>query len=103
MTEVQFHFNVPDRLLYACRLLRKALRSGASGVAVTAPAPTLATLDRLLWTFDPQEFIPHVLLRAGEAPAPPLPRPPTLLLPPARPAGPPPPAVGPGGGAAPRV
>jgi DNA polymerase III subunit chi len=67
MTEVQFHFNVPDRLLYACRLLRKALRSGASGVAVSAPAPTLARLDRALWTFDPQEFIPHVVVRDGQA------------------------------------
>jgi DNA polymerase-3 subunit chi len=66
MTEVQFHFNVPDRLLYACRLLRKALRSGASGVTVSAPAATLSRLDRTLWTFDPQEFIPHVLLRTGE-------------------------------------
>ncbi|HEV7915783.1 MAG TPA: DNA polymerase III subunit chi [Albitalea sp.] len=67
MTEVQFHFNVPERLPYACRLLRKALRSGASGVAVSGPAATLSRLDRTLWTFDPQEFIPHVLLRAGEA------------------------------------
>ncbi len=67
MTEVQFHFNVPDRLLYACRLLRKALRSGASGVAVSAPAATLTRLDRTLWTFDPQEFIPHVVLREGQA------------------------------------
>jgi len=65
MTEVQFHFNVPDRLLYACRLLRKALRSGASGVAVSAPVATLTRLDRALWTFDPQEFIPHVLVRQG--------------------------------------
>ncbi|MBW8832114.1 MAG: DNA polymerase III subunit chi [Burkholderiales bacterium] len=65
MTEVQFHFNVPDRLLYACRLLRKALRSGASGVAVSAPVATLTRLDRALWTFDAQEFIPHVLVRQG--------------------------------------
>lgn len=65
MTEVQFHFNVPDRLLYACRLLRKALRSGASGVAVSAPVAMLTRLDRALWTFDPQEFIPHVLVRRG--------------------------------------
>ena len=70
MTEVQFHFNVPDRLLYACRLLRKALRSGASGVAVSAPAPTLARLDRTLWTFDPTEFIPHILVRGAEPPPP---------------------------------
>ncbi len=63
MTEVQFHFNVPDRMLYACRLLRKALRSGAKGVSVSGPGPTLDRLDRLLWTFDPQEFIAHLRVR----------------------------------------
>jgi DNA polymerase-3 subunit chi len=68
MTEVQFHFNVPDRLVYACRLLRKALRSGSSGVAVSAPAATLAKLDRTLWTFEPGEFIPHILVRGEGAP-----------------------------------
>ena len=67
MTEVQFHFNVPDRLVYACRLLRKALKSGARVVTVSAPPATLSRLDRTLWTFDPQEFVPHVLLRSGEA------------------------------------
>ena len=64
MTEVTFHFNVPDRSGYACRLLRKATRSGAQ-VVVTAPARDLVGLDRLLWTFDPIEFLPHVLLRRG--------------------------------------
>ena len=64
MTEVSFHFNVPDRAGYACRLLRKALRSGST-VVVTAPAAELAGLDRLLWTFDPIEFLPHVLQRRG--------------------------------------
>ena len=68
MTEVQFHFNVPDRLVYACRLLRKALRSGSSGVAVSAPAATLAQLDRTLWTFEPGEFIPHIVVRGAEGP-----------------------------------
>jgi DNA polymerase-3 subunit chi len=68
VTEVQFHFNVPDRLGYACRLLRKALRT-TDGVAVSAPAATLARLDRELWTFDPLAFVPHLLLRAGQKPA----------------------------------
>ena len=80
MTEIQFHFNVPDRLLYACRLLRKALRSGTSGVAVSAPTATLTRLDRSLWTFDPQEFIPHVLLHRGDAMAPRLARTPIWLV-----------------------
>jgi len=79
MTEVLFHFNVPDRLLYACRLLRKAVRSG-TGVAVSAPAPTLVRLDRALWTFDPQEFVPHLLLRADVAPPPRLQRTPIWLV-----------------------
>jgi DNA polymerase-3 subunit chi len=59
MTEVSFHFNVPHRLGYACRLLRKASRQGAR-VVVVAPAATLVELDRALWNFDPIEFVPHV-------------------------------------------
>ena len=65
MTEVKFHFNVADRTDYACRLLRKATRQGAS-VVVTASAAVLARFDRELWTFDAVEFLPHVLLLAGE-------------------------------------
>ena len=65
MTRVSFHFNVPHRLGYACRLLRKATRQNAR-VTVTGPAATLAELDRVLWSFDPIEFVPHLLLRAGE-------------------------------------
>ncbi len=79
MTEVQFHFNVPDRLGYACRLLRKAVRNG-SGVAVSAPAATLAKLDRALWTFDPQDFIPHIVVPRGGPPAPRLQRTPIWLV-----------------------
>lgn len=69
MTEVTFHFNAPDRLEYASRLLRKALRKG-SRVAVAAPAATLSALDRVLWTFDPIEFVPHLLVRDAQAVAP---------------------------------
>jgi len=69
MTEVSFHFNVPDRLGYACRLLRKATRKGAR-VVVTAPAATLVQIDRALWTFDPLEFVPHVRVAPGAGVAP---------------------------------
>lgn len=75
MTEILFYFNAPDRLNYACRLLRKALRSGAqregrpiSGAAVTAPAAMLARFDRALWSFEATEFIPHLLVDAGTLP-----------------------------------
>ena len=65
MTHVRFHFNVTDRTDYTCRLLRKATRQGAR-VAVSGPAQALAVLDRALWSFDPLEFVPHVLLAAGK-------------------------------------
>ncbi len=65
MTEISFHFNVPDRTEYACRLLRKALRKGAQ-IVVTGAPPVLANLDRTLWTFDPLEFVPHVMARPGQ-------------------------------------
>ena len=68
MTEVSFHFNVPDRTEYTCRLLRKATRQGAK-VVVAGPGDVLSALDRALWTFDPLEFIPHVMLRANQAAA----------------------------------
>lgn len=58
MTEIAFHFNAPDKLAYSCRLLRKALGSGAR-VVVTASADTLQRLDHILWTFSPTEFVPH--------------------------------------------
>ena len=66
MTEVSFHFNVADTLAYTCRLLRKATRQGAR-VTVTGEGATLAGLDRALWSFDPIEFVPHLLLRRGES------------------------------------
>ena len=67
MTEVDFHFKAPDRLAYSCRLLRKACRVG-SGVAVTGPPDLLDALDRLLWTFEETEFLPHLRLPQGEQP-----------------------------------
>ena len=58
MTEVAFHFNTPDKLGYACRLLRKAVGTGAR-VMVTGESEALRQLDVALWTFAPLEFLPH--------------------------------------------
>lgn len=66
MTEVAFHFNVPDKLGYACRLLRKATAAG-SRVVVTGDPELLRTLDTELWTFSPLEFIPHCHAAAADA------------------------------------
>lgn len=60
MRKVEFHHGIGNKLAYACRLLRKAHRAGAK-VAVTGDLATLQALDRELWTFDDQEFLPHVL------------------------------------------
>lgn len=66
MTEVAFHFNVPDKLGYACRLLRKATGAG-SRVVVTGAPDLLRDLDTELWTFSALEFIPHCHAASAEA------------------------------------
>jgi DNA polymerase-3 subunit chi len=65
MPQVEFHSGVAAPLHFACRLLRKAYRHGV-GVVVTAPAQTLQALDRELWTFEAQEFVPHLCLKPGQ-------------------------------------
>jgi DNA polymerase III subunit chi len=68
MTDVAFHTGIADPLDYACRLLRKAYRSGAR-VAVHGEPALLDRLDQALWTFEQLEFVPHVVLPrdAGDA------------------------------------
>ncbi|MEO7941351.1 MAG: DNA polymerase III subunit chi [Burkholderiaceae bacterium] len=58
MTEIAFHFNMPDKTLYLCRLLRKAAAQGAQ-VAVTGPPEALQELDAALWSFSQTDFVPH--------------------------------------------
>jgi DNA polymerase-3 subunit chi len=66
MTEVAFHFNIPDKLAYACRLVRKASGAGAR-VVVTGDEPLLRSLDTELWTFSALEFIPHCHVAQADA------------------------------------
>ncbi len=66
MTEIAFHFNAPDRLAYTCRLLRKAVASGAR-LVVTGPAEALDRLDTELWTFSATDFVPHCRVQAEPA------------------------------------
>lgn len=65
MTQIEFHSGVGDTVRYACRLLRKAWHQGMA-VLVTAPPSTLQALDRELWTFEAQAFVPHLCLRLGQ-------------------------------------
>jgi DNA polymerase III subunit chi len=62
--EVEFHFNVPDKLAYSCRLLRKVYRSGITAVVV-AESALLDELDLLLWRFSATEFLPHCMASAN--------------------------------------
>ena len=65
MTEIAFHFNVPDRLNYVCRLLRKAVGGGAK-VVVTGPADDLARFDAALWAVSGTDFVPHCDAQAAD-------------------------------------
>ena len=58
MTRIEFHFNAPERLQYACRLLRKANAQNLR-VGVVGSAPALRQLDAALWTFSAADFLPH--------------------------------------------
>ena len=44
-TDIRFHFGVDDRILYVCRLLRKAARQG-SRVLVRGEDPEMDLLDK---------------------------------------------------------
>ncbi len=59
MTEIDFHFNTPDKVSYACRLLRKAVGARGARVVVVADAGMLDAVDLALWAFAPAEFIAH--------------------------------------------
>lgn len=65
MTAIAFHFNAPDKLVYACRFARKALRSGAR-LVIVGPEETLAQLDDMLWQLAPHDFIAHCRADASE-------------------------------------
>jgi DNA polymerase-3 subunit chi len=58
LTQIAFHFGAPDKVAYTCRLLRKAVSSGAR-VVVTGEEQTLQALDTQLWALAPTEFIAH--------------------------------------------
>lgn len=64
MTQVDFHFNVPSRVAYVCRLLRKVVYSGHR-VLVWLPSDELDTIDSALWSFSQEDFIAHARLDAA--------------------------------------
>ena len=61
MTRIDFHSNVPDKIAYACRLVRKARNAGCNVVLMVGDRSTLSALDTALWTFSELDFLPHVM------------------------------------------
>ena len=60
MARIDFAFGAPDRLKTACVIARKRFTEGQRLIVFCTDARRLAAFDRLLWTFDPASFIPHV-------------------------------------------
>jgi DNA polymerase-3 subunit chi len=61
MTRIDFHTNVPDKIGYVCRLVRKARAADCRVVLFAEDLAQLAALDQALWTFSELEFLPHVM------------------------------------------
>jgi DNA polymerase III subunit chi len=61
MTRVDFHSKVPNKLLYACRLVRKARAADMRVVVFARDSQQLSALDKALWTFSELDFLPHVM------------------------------------------
>jgi DNA polymerase-3 subunit chi len=58
MTHIEFHFNAPDKLAYACRLLRKGT-AHHQRLFVVVPESDLKPLDVALWSLAPHDFVSH--------------------------------------------
>jgi DNA polymerase-3 subunit chi len=71
MTRIDFHSNVPDKLGYLCRLVRKAYGAGQKVVVLGSPAQ-LAEVDARLWTFSALDFLPHCGVDSPNAAATPI-------------------------------
>lgn len=63
MTRIDFHSNVPDRMTYACRLVRKARAAAVDSriIVLLKNSDDISNLDRTLWTFSEQDFLPHAI------------------------------------------
>jgi DNA polymerase-3 subunit chi len=63
VTDLAFHFGAPDKRAYACRLVRKALGTGAQ-VVVVADETLIVQLDSDLWSLSGTDFLPHCVAAA---------------------------------------
>lgn len=66
MTQVDFYIlndaSLPSLENYACKLTEKAFKKGHKIHILTADQEQSERIDKLLWTFNDQSFVPHVFL-----------------------------------------
>lgn len=71
MTRVDFYIlqeiSVDAQLLFACRLVDKAMRRGNRVFINVVDLATARILDELLWSFRPESFIPHAIINTEDA------------------------------------
>ena len=60
MTRIDFHSNIQDKIMYACRLTRKARGADHRIVLLASDRAQRDALDQALWTFSELDFLPHV-------------------------------------------
>jgi len=76
MTQVDFYIlpndDLQQRVQFACRLTDKAYRLGHRVYIHTESPQQTELLDKLLWTFQQNSFIPHTVLGHDDAPQPPV-------------------------------
>lgn len=63
--QVTFHFNVPDKLVYTSRLVRKA-RARQARLVICGDEAELAQLSSQLWALTPESFLAHAPVRAPD-------------------------------------
>lgn len=65
MTHIDFYIlpatERQARLIFACRLIDKTYRLGNRIFVACADEAEMTALDNLLWSFNPESFIPHAL------------------------------------------
>lgn len=62
MTRVDFHSKVQDKILYSCRLIRKARTANCQILVLSEDAEQASQLNQALWSFSASDFLPHVML-----------------------------------------
>lgn len=72
MTDVDFYVlagqGQRDQLQFTCRILEKALAHNNRVLLHTSTEEQARKLDQLLWTLQPESFIPHALVNDAAAP-----------------------------------